>query len=97
MITPKSPNEILKEFNETDPDDFWHEWGETWFRSSMASLLMWASEIMPKTPNSVFAGLAYAHDEELAKLREEGIKRGYQLATDDCKAALIEEAKKIIE
>ncbi len=83
MTTPKSPEEIIKEWFEImlnknlepTPEAF-----EAWLRSSLASVLLWASEQVPRKLGAV------CHECD-----------GYDDALDDCKNILINEAKKLTD
>lgn len=85
-MTPKSPEEIVKELEEMLNGErevskyFPGAVGGQWLRSSLASVLLWATEEMP----------------EDSGLYAEQNKQAWQLGVDDCRSLLIKKAREIV-
>jgi hypothetical protein len=110
MTTPKNPEEIVAElkFSEERVRAMYGTAvtvGEEWLRSSMASLLLWASEQMPEKDDlkriERLYGLRYVNGED--KWGESVTRdvhqelHGRNVGITDCKALLTNEARKITE
>jgi len=100
MTTPKNPEEIMKEFDdmgEGEWRDIYNDTDGLWLRSSMASLLLWAREQMPKYRETAKIDTDKVHElkDDFREWNEQA--RGFNEAIDEIRTLLTNEAKKITD